>query len=305
MIMRNLSTKGLSMSQAQSISNLCNQRAQEIGRELDSYNVSSKSIKIAGETFELETPYAMPSTVLELLKEKANLHSTQAFLMEAIREKSDIITELESRRYDSSGLVEPERPEYPDLHIANSVGENWGWSQLTPSEYNEYLMAEAYASHLGQFIHKGGKLTQMRKQLSDLPAIEWMNVKEGEKTPVKIQKHHTAQELLTIHEQIANEHRTYEQRVNYYKAKVKNMVSDENARIQKENADRAKAYELEEQRINEEYRAAMNTYRSQFIAENSSFNADREKAIKDAAALRISVDPRFQAVIDMFITPEK
>ena len=303
--MKNLSTKGLSMSQAQSISNLCNQRAQEIGRELDSYNVSSKSIKIAGETFELETPYAMPSTVLELLKEKANLHSTQAFLMEAIREKSDIITELESSRFDSSNLVEPDRPEYPDFHIANSVGENWGWSQLTPSEYNEYLMAEAYASHLGQFIHKGGKLTQMRKQLSDLPAIEWMNVKEGEKTPVKIQKHHTAQELLAIHEQIANEHRTYEQRVNYYKAKVKNLVSDENARIQKENADKAKAYELEEQRINEEYRAAMNTYRTQLIAETSSFSADREKAIKDAAALRISVDPRFQGVIDMFITPEK
>jgi hypothetical protein len=302
--MKNLSTKGLSMSQAQSISNLCNQRAQEMQRELDSYNVSSKSINIGGETFELEAPYAMPSTVLELLKEKSKLHATQGFLMEAIKEKSDIIQQLESSRFDDSNLVEPERPEYPDLHIANSVGENWGWSQLTASEYNEYLMAEAYAAHLGQFIHKGGKLTQMRKQLADLPAIEWMNVKDGEKTPVKIQKHHTAQQLLATHEQIANEHRTYEQRVNYYKAKVKNLVSDENARIQKENADRAKAYELEEQRINEEYRAAMNTYRSQFIAENSSFNANREKAIKDAAALRISVDPRFQAVIDMFITPE-
>jgi hypothetical protein len=302
--MKHLSTKGLSMSQAQSISNLCNQRAQEMQRELDSYNVSSKSIKIAGETFELEAPYAMPSTVLELLKEKSKLHATQGFLMEAIKEKSDIIQQLESSRFDDSNLVEPERPQYPDLHIANSVGENWGWSQLTASEYNEYLMAEAYAAHLGQFIHKGGKLTQMRKQLADLPAIEWMNVKDGEKTPVKIQKHHTAQQLLATHEQIANEHRTYEQRVNYYKAKVKNLVSDENARIQKENADRAKAYELEEQRINEEYRAAMNTYRSQFIAENSSFNANREKAIKDAAALRISVDPRFQAVIDMFITPE-
>ncbi len=292
------------MSQAQSISNLCNQRAQEMQRELDSYNVSSKSIKIGNETFELESAYPMPSAVLELLKEKSKLHATQAFLMEAIKEKADIITELENTRFDSSSIVEPERPQYPDINISNSVGENWGWAQLTPSEYNEYLMAEAYAAHLGQFIHKGGKLTQMRKQLADLPAIEWMNVKDGEKTPVKIQKHHTAQQLLATHEQIANEHRVYEQRVNYYKAKVKNLVSDENARIQKENADKAKAYELEEQRINEEYRAAMNTYRTQLIAETSSFSAKREQAIKDAAALRISVDPRFQDVIDMFITPE-
>jgi hypothetical protein len=302
--MKNLSTKGLSMSQAQSISNLCNQRAQEMQRELDSYNVSSKSIKIGDETFELESAYPMPSAVLELLKEKSKLHATQAFLMEAIKEKADIITELENTRFDSSSIVEPERPQYPDINISNSVGESWGWAQLTPSEYNEYLMAEAYAAHLGQFIHKGGKLTQMRKQLADLPAIEWMNVKDGEKTPVKIQKHHTAQQLLATHEQIANEHRVYEQRVNYYKAKVKNLVSDENARIQKENADKAKAFELEEQRINEEYRAAMNTYRTQLIAETSSFSAKREQAIKDAAALRISVDPRFQDVIDMFITPE-
>jgi hypothetical protein len=246
----------------------------------------------------------MPSAVLELLKEKSKLHATQAFLMEAIKEKADIITELENTRFDSSSIVEPERPQYPDINISNSVGESWGWAQLTPSEYNEYLLAEAYAAHLGQFIHKGGKLTQMRKQLADLPAIEWMNVKDGEKTPVKIQKHHTAQQLLATHEQIANEHRVYEQRVNYYKAKVKNLVSDENARIQKENADKAKAFELEEQRINEEYRAAMNTYRTQLIAETSSFSAKREQAIKDAAALRLSVDPRFQDVIDMFITPE-
>ncbi len=302
--MKNLSTKGLSMSQAQSISNLCNQRAQEMQRELDSYNVSSQSIVVNSERFELEAPYPMPSQVIELLKEKSKLHATQAFLMEAIKEKNEIIDNLQSSRFDHSHLVAPESPHYPDLHISNSVGESWGWAQLTASEYNEYLMAEAYAAHLGQFIHKAGKLSQMRKQLADLPAIDWMEVKTGEKTPIKITKHHTAQQLLAVHEQIAAEHRVHEQRVNYYKAKVKNLVSDENARIQKENADKAKAYDLEEQRINEEYRAAMNTYRTQLMAESSSFNADREKAIKDAAALRISVDPRFQDVIDMFITPE-
>jgi len=34
------------------------------------------------------------------------------------------------------------------------------------------------------------------------------------------------------------------------------------------------------------------------------FNSQRELKIKEAAALRISVDPRFQHVIDMFITSE-
>jgi hypothetical protein len=272
---------------------------------LDSYNVSSKSIKIAGETFELETPYAMPSTVLELLKEKANLHSTQAFLMEAIREKSDIITELESSRFDSSNLVEPDRPEYPDLHISNSVGENWGWSQLTANEYNEYLSAEAYASHLGQFIHKSGKLTQLRKELPNTPSIEWFEVEDGKKTPVKVTKHHLAPVLMSVHEEIAAEHRVHEQRVNYYKAKVKNLVSDENARIQRVNADKAAEFLKLEKEAHEKYQLAMDAYNGEILRLTMEFNSQRELDIKAAAALRINVDPRFQHVIDMFITPEK
>jgi predicted amidophosphoribosyltransferase len=88
--MKHLSTKGLSMSQAQSISNLCNQRALEIQRELDSYNVCSKSIKMNGENYSLVDAYPMPSAILELLKEKGRLHATQAFLMEAIKEKECI-----------------------------------------------------------------------------------------------------------------------------------------------------------------------------------------------------------------------
>jgi hypothetical protein len=43
------------------------------------------------------------------------------------------------------------------------------------------LEAEAMASHLGQFIHNRGKLDKMRREVADLPSIEWLTVKEGEK----------------------------------------------------------------------------------------------------------------------------
>jgi hypothetical protein len=303
--MKNLYTKGISMYQAQSISNLCNQRAQEIQRELDSYNVSSKSIKIDKETYELESAQPMPNNILDLLKNKGKLHATQAFLMEAIKHKNDLIFIMRDKQFDDSHLIEPRRPQSTECDIHYGVEESWGWSQLTASEYNDYLENEAMASHLGQFIHKQGKLSQMRKDLANLPAIEWMNVKDGEKTPVKIQKHHTADGLLSVHEQIANAHRAYEQRVNYYKAKVKNLTSDENARIQKENANNLEAHKQYEQKVSEEYFAEINAFRSQLLAEKATFNAAREQQIKDTAALRISVDPRFQDVIDMFITPEQ
>lgn len=302
--MKHLSTKGLSMSQAQSISNLCNQRALEIQRELDSYNVCSKSIRVNGEDYSLEDAYPMPSAILELLKEKGRLHATQAFLMEAIKEKDSVINRLISTTFDHSHIVRPEFPEIPEPIELYDVSEAWGWAQLSASEHSEYLEAEAMASHLGQFIHNRGKLDKMRREVADLPAIEWMSVKEGEKTPVRINKHHTSQELLATHEQIAAAHRVYEQRVNYYKAKVKNLVSDENARIQKVNSDLWAQYDAEVSKQSEIRNQAFNAYRTQVQKENADFNAAREEQVKATAALRISVDPRFQPVIDMFITAE-
>jgi hypothetical protein len=302
--MRNLAGKGLSMSQAQSISNLCYQNAQEIERELNSYNNCSKSITVSGQVYNLQEGIPVPGDILEKLKNKGDLHACQAFLMEAIKGKEAEIDRLRGLHPDLSHLIEPERPIVPDYDILFDVNESWGWSQLTDSEYSEYLQVEAMASHLGQFIHKNGKLTQLRKELPNTPSIEWFEVEDGKKTPVKVTKHHVSSALLGIHEDIAEAHRKYEQRVNYYKAKVKNLVSDENARIQKENADKAAEFLRLEKELIEEYRIAMDAYNGEILRLTMEFNSNRELDIKSAAALRINVDPRFQHVIDMFITPE-
>jgi hypothetical protein len=303
--MRNLANKGLSMSQAQSISNLCNQNALEIERELNSYNNCSKSITVAGQVYDLQEGSPIPGDILDKLKIKGNLHGCQAFLMEAIKSKEAEIERIQNTRPDFSHLVAPERPVVPDYDILYDVFESWGWSQLSDSEYSEYLQAEAMASHLGQFIHKNGKLTQLRKELPNTPSIEWFEIEDGKKTPVKVTKHHVSAALLGIHEDIADAHRQYEQRVNYFKAKVKNLVSDENARIQKLNADKASIFLKLEKEAMEEYKTAHDAYQGEILRLTMEFNSQRELAIKDAAALRINVDPRFQDVINMFIAGEK
>ena len=303
--MRNLANKGLSMSQAQSISNLCNQNAQEIQRELDSYNNCSKSITVAGQVYSLQDGVPMPDNILDLLKKKGDLHAAQAFLMEAIKSKDSEIQRLRNMQPDFSHLVKPERELIDDYEVEYGVEESWGWTQLSDAEYAEYLQAEALASHLGQFIHKHGKLTQLRKELPNTPSIEWFEVEEGKKTPVKVTKHHLAPVLMSVHENIAAEHRVHEQRVNYYKAKVKNLVSDENARIQRVNADKAAEFLRLEKEAHEKYQLAMDAYNGEVLRLTMEFNSQRELDIKAAAALRINVDPRFQHVIDMFITAEK
>jgi hypothetical protein len=302
--MRNLSTKGLSMSQAQSISNLCNQNAMEIQRQLDSYNNCSKSITIEGQVYSIQDGVPMPGNIIDLLKNKGDLHACQAFLMEAIKGKESEIERIRRTSPDISHLTAPIRQYAPDYDILSDVEESWGWKQLSDAEYSEYLQVEAMASHLGQFIHKNGKLSQLRKELPNIPSIEWFEVEQGKKTPVKVTKHHLAPILMDVHEEIAENHRKYEQRVNYYKAKVKNLVSDENARIQKLNADKAAEFLKLEKELNEKYQLAQDAYNGEVLRLTMEFNSQRELDIKAAAALRINVDPRFQHVIDMFITAE-
>lgn len=299
--MRNLGKKGLSMSQAQSISNLCNKRAQEISNEIMNYNVCSKSITVDRHEYVTQQASPMPKDVSSLLLEKSKLHATQGFLMEAIKAKETEINRLKSLKPSLEHIEAPVREVPTDFDMEESIDESDAWITLTDAEYSEFLEAEAYAAHLGQFIHRGGTLTSMRAELNRLPAIEWMEIETGKQTPVKITPHHTAKGLHNTHEEIAALHRVHEQRVNFYKAKVKNIVSETNAAIQKRNADKSAAYASQEKIMNEKYKAAYDAYNAEIMVETLNFNSQRELSIKETAALRINVDPRFQDVIDMFL----
>ena len=299
-----LASKGLSMSQAQSISNLCNQRAREIATQLDNINNVSKELVIGTETYVETKGNAIPENVIELLTSKARYSATQAFLMENIKAKDELINEIkyEGFKYD---VEAPKKPEIISEVLPNEIDEEFGWDTLTAAEYNEYLEAEAYASHIGQFIHKGGKLDRLRAELPTIKTLEFMEIEVGKKTPMKITVHHSAFQLIGIHEELAALHRGYEQKVNYFKSKVKNAITSENARFQKErgeiqarvnqqNLDLANAYKLSYEEWTANQRKAQH-----------EFEEKRQARIQDAVNLKIEVAERFQDVVDEFLNQLK
>jgi len=297
-----LQSTGLSLSQAQSISNLCNQRAKEIDAKLTGVNNYSKTVKNGGETLTTVTAKPLPTNVVELLKEKSSLHATQAFLMENIKAKDLLIKKAKAENVDISGVFVPERPVQVRPAVLAEVNEDWGWEQLTITEICKFLEAESYAAHIGGFIHQGNTLDNLRRELPNINPIEWMVIKEGEKTPVKVITHHTSEKLLTLHEELAALHRTYEQDVNYYKAKVKNLVTIENARIAKLNADAQHDAQKANNEANAAYQKAINAYGEETRTIQSEFEKQRQENIKNIASLRINVDERFQPVVDLFLT---
>ena len=295
-----LAPKGLSMSQAQSISNLCNQRSRDISFKLRDINNVEKTLKIGEDTYTETQGKKMPENVIDLLNDKARLHATQAFLMENIKAKEEALDDIRGR-YVHYEVEAPLCGMLESPVLLKPVDENWGWNQLTVSEYNEYLESEAFASHIGQFIHKGGKLDLLRSELPNIKTLEWIEVEAGKKTPLKVSVHHTAEELGDLHEKLAELHRKHEQRVNYFKAKVKNMVTSENARIAKENAQAEATCNEKNQKVLEAYNKQKEEWQGNYRKASHLFEEERQKEIEAVAALRIAVDPRFQPVIDMFL----
>jgi BMFP domain-containing protein YqiC len=220
--------------------------------------------------------------------------------MTNIKAKDGLLGEIKSRQFVPSTDA-PENPTMNAFKPTLLVQEQWGWDQLSQAEYAEFLEQEAYASHIGQFIHKDSVLDSLRNELPKVKSLDWITVRDGERTPVKVEVHHTPEELLAHHEKLASLHRTHEQRVNYFKAKVKNLVTEENARISKENAlGQAEVNKLNE-KLRLDYTNVYLTYLELVKVEREEFEAARQAEIQSTAALRISIDPRFQDTIDNFL----
>lgn len=295
-----LASKGLSMSQAQSISNLCNQRSKDITAQLADINNVSKELVIGSETYTEVKGNPIPVNVVELLTAKARLSATQAFLMENIKAKDELITKIKSERFN----YEVEAPKHPQIvseTLPNEVDEDFGWDTLTTAEYNEFIEAEAYASHIGQFIHKGGKLDRLRAELPTIKTLEFMEIEVGKKTPLKISIHHTAAQLLTIHEELAALHRGYEQKVNYFKSKIKNATTSENAKIQKARGDIQARVNQQNLELANEYKLAYDKWLADQRKAQHEFEVERLVRIQEAVNLKIEVAERFQSVVDEFI----
>ena len=281
----NLGTTGLSLSQAQSYSNILNQLNAEIDTKVNNVNNSNQVMTLDGKEYVNRRALPLPENTVELLVQKGKNSAAIAFLMENMTAKANMLKDAQNKSF-----VYDEKFEGV-LEVKALVGEDWGWAQLSSSEINEYTEHEAMASHLGQYFHRNGTLDRLRKELPLIKELEWLDVKKEGKTPMTSTVHHTAEQLMELHESLSALHRKHEQRVNYFKSKVKNLVTSQNADIAKENnLNRSKYNDLQSEYMNRRS-AAMET-----------FEKERQLKIKEIAKLRIQVDPRFQEVIDLVIS---
>ena len=299
--------QGLSMSQAQSLSNIINQEAESINQKIAEVNNFSSIIKVDGVEHSLMDGVKLNDDILSLLKKKANLHGFQAFLMENIKAKDKLLNDIKNSEFDSDEIKDleyPSRGEYQYAKTLDSVNEEWGFEQLSVEELNDFYYNTAMASHIGQFIHKKGKLDVLRSELPNISGISWMEIESGKKTPVIIKKHHTIEDLTQIHVELANLHREYEQKVNYIKAKVKDLVNNKNAEIHKENQILLSGINEANKIVDEAFTVKYNEYRRKVSELEQTFEKEKAEKLKEVSKLRIVVDSRYETLADEYLVKE-
>lgn len=298
----NLTVKGLSMSQAQTISNLCNQYAGEINRKFTAINNCTKTFKHNGEDFTLEVGVPIPKDIVDLIKAKTQYHSLQAFLMHNINAKQRL---LDNKQVESlvipNDLAAPLPPNYKKYSFLDYVNDDWGWDQLSSEEIIDYLDVEAKASHIGQFIHKGKILDVLREKLPTDGQIAWVVMKDMEKTPVKSTVHHTSEELMKLHQELSELHSSFEQRVNYYKAKVKNLVSIKNMEINELNSKNKIEVDSFNSTAQSAYNEAVEAYQSRIKDLRNAFETERLRALKVISALKIDIPQIYQELVNTLL----
>ena len=88
--------------------------------------------------------------------------------------------------------------------------------------------------------------------------------------------------------------------MNYFKAKVKNLVTLENGRIAKLNGDEVNRVNTINKQLTSQYQEDYNNYTRECAAITAKFEAERADLIKSVAALRIKVPARFQEIVTEF-----
>ena len=143
---RNLGQTGLSLTQAQAISNLINQQCNDIVRLFEGINNASKTVAFEGEKYIETEGKKMPEKAVELILEKGKLHGLQAFLMENITMKSSLLDVAKFKKFEYD-VEQPELAKNVACETLEEVDEEWGWNQLTNGHHRDIERLELLFLH--------------------------------------------------------------------------------------------------------------------------------------------------------------
>lgn len=255
-----LDEKGLTMSAANHQANMVKEQMQSIASNLSRTNGFTSTVSVKDKDVKLDNYITIEDLDKEAIKEGV-YYGLSAWLREGIQAKEQALEMIKSANISEFTLEdESEAIEIPDMPFLEAIvleqyTELDAINELTIKERQEYLAVEAAAAHLGKKLHvnasvstnlrgqrveasKDGKILEMRNQLNGFRETNLIEYSLGGPTKevcvVTNSPLYTREYMDKLFLQLQEQHRSYEERLNYYKGILKDKVATKNIELTEE-----------------------------------------------------------------------
>lgn len=297
------SKNGISSSQANHVANLIKEKNKVVEAELNNTASYREVLTKDGEKFTLKNP--IPVDLLNLSQKEGELYALSSWFREAIKARDTLLTYYKQ----CPGTEFGELPKTPVLQIPEKVNistpakatEADILATFSIKELAEYWTLEAKAAHIGKRIHKGGVVANIREQiLANKDSVTSFTVMDGKHYPVTLSKVYDLTEVTEAFDKLQDIHRQYESKLNFYKAKIQNGITELDAKRQSEFK---AAQEAENNKYNSElleYQGVMRQYQEAVAVQNAANEAARANKLREVSAWKIAIPDELLPVYQQF-----
>jgi vacuolar-type H+-ATPase subunit H len=299
--------KGLTISEANYKANLIKEVAESIEAQFKNTSAYTSEMIFDGRNLALDSFISIE--LKDLANQEGNLYGLSAWLREAIKAKALLLTQVATM--DSLSLLMPDetliesfterQPNRIQPLRQLFVTEEDVLGAFSIGERAEYYAVEAKAAHLGKKIHPNGVISRIRKDLQTERKVTFKQLPDGVGQKTYVVEHiplYNPESVDDLFFELQSQHRSYEEKLNYFKARIKNEVTDANAKSQEvfTKAVRAAhdAYELLIQEWQKDFVKAQTAQREQI----SLLEERRLQLTKHVAALKVVIPKEFEVVLE-------
>jgi hypothetical protein len=297
------SKDGISSSHANHISNLLKEQNTLISKRLAGVKAFTYKVTIDRQDHKISSTTLVEDGDWE---REGRYYALSAWLREAIKAKNSLLDFY--RICDASEFLEGEEtvPEFVDVApVKNSpIGvlawnENNAIGEFSVAERAEYYGLEARASHIGKYIHVGGVLSNVKNDLAGGPMIGFHKLIQGGQ-PTEIPMFATANfDANTINSEyfrLQAKHREYESKLNFWKARIQNRVTEKNAELQRDFTNASVKASNDYNSLLNDYHSKLSKFTGEIEALNSILQTRRLEKIREVSAYKIAIPNEFSDI---------
>ena len=281
-----LDTKGLTTAEANYTANIIKELCERISNEIKQLTLFKGTLNFQGKQTEYNKVYKVENLEEKCLEE-GNLYALSAWLREAIKAKEALLKQVENDNFDISLLNEVNYGKATSLLTEDEVKYS-----LPINELAEYLAYEAKAAHIGKKVHPNGIFEQWFNMIKNTPKVQINEINKD--YIVEFDQVVDEKDLYQVYFTLQKEYREAEQKVNYYKAKVKNLLNERNQEINQKN-----------RALQDKLSQDLEIQNSKNLALQAEINNLRGQKLKEVSELKIIIPNELQKTLDYVQTYSK